>query len=151
MPHSPRIHRDRLWVLNSGHGELGFIDRDAGRYERVADCTGYARGLAFLDDWAVVGTSLPRHEPTFRGLPLEQKLADQGAAPRCGLQVVSLERGETLHWLRIEGDIQELYDVVLLPDVHRPRAAGIQDDEVNHNIWFVDDDGRHRSWAADKK
>ncbi len=27
MPHSPRLYRGRLWVLNSGTGELGWIER----------------------------------------------------------------------------------------------------------------------------
>ena len=26
MPHSPRLYRDRLWLLNSGTGELGWIE-----------------------------------------------------------------------------------------------------------------------------
>ncbi|MFN9917363.1 MAG: DUF4915 domain-containing protein, partial [Pirellulaceae bacterium] len=32
MPHSPRWYRDRLWLLNSGTGELGYIDPDRGRF-----------------------------------------------------------------------------------------------------------------------
>ncbi len=149
MPHSPRVRDGRLWVLNSGHGQFGHVDRQAGRFEPVAECSGYARGLSFSGDWAIVGTSLPRHEPTFRGLPLEKKSGGEGA--RCGLQIVSLSRGEVAHWVRIEGDIRELYDIVVLPDVKRPRAAGVLDDEVNHNIWFRDADGSHRSWTANPK
>ncbi len=151
MPHSPRVYQDRLWVLNSGHGEFGYVDRKTGTFECVADCSGYARGLTFVDNWALVGTSLPRHEPTFRNLPLEKKSADGGASSRCGLQIVNVDRGEVSHWLRIEGEIRELYDVVVLPNVHRPRAAGVLDDEVNHNIWFKDEEGRHRSWTAGMK
>lgn len=151
MPHSPRVHQDKLWALNSGHGEFGYVDRTTGGFETVAQCCGYARGLSLCDDWAVVGTSMPRHEPTFRGLPLEQKLAKQGTPARCGLQVISLARGETEHWLRFEGDIRELYDVVLLPTVKRPRAAGVQDEEMNHNIWFRDSNGKHQSWTATSK
>jgi uncharacterized protein (TIGR03032 family) len=30
MPHSPRLHRGRLWLLNSATGELGFLDSSAG-------------------------------------------------------------------------------------------------------------------------
>ncbi len=32
MPHSPRVYRDKLWVLNSGTGNFGFIDRATGRF-----------------------------------------------------------------------------------------------------------------------
>ena len=36
MPHSPRWYRDRLWVLNSGTGELGSIDLQRGSFEPLA-------------------------------------------------------------------------------------------------------------------
>jgi uncharacterized protein (TIGR03032 family) len=29
MPHSPRLYRDKLWVLNSGTGEIGWIEQGA--------------------------------------------------------------------------------------------------------------------------
>src|SRR2546423_1725233 len=48
MPHSPRLRDGRLWLLDSGHGYLGHADLSAGRFERVAFCPGYARGLAFV-------------------------------------------------------------------------------------------------------
>ena len=35
MPHSPRIYRDRLWLLNSGTGELGWIEPGAGRRRQI--------------------------------------------------------------------------------------------------------------------
>ncbi|MEG4576841.1 DUF4915 domain-containing protein [Microcoleus sp. N3A4] len=28
MPHSPRWYRDKLWLLNLGRGELGYVDDD---------------------------------------------------------------------------------------------------------------------------
>ena len=31
MPHSPRVHRGRIWLLDSGSGELGVVD-PAGRF-----------------------------------------------------------------------------------------------------------------------
>src|SRR5262249_31887756 len=47
MPHSPRWHAGRLWVLESGAGGLGFVDSVAGRFERVAELPGFTRGLDF--------------------------------------------------------------------------------------------------------
>ncbi len=38
MPHSPRWYRDRLWVLNSGTGQLGYVDIASGRFEPIAFC-----------------------------------------------------------------------------------------------------------------
>src|SRR5688572_22956696 len=55
MPHSPRLHGGRLWLLNSGTGEFGWVDPASGRFEPVAFCPGYARGLAFVGGRAVIG------------------------------------------------------------------------------------------------
>ena len=67
MPHSPRLYDGRLWILNSGRGEFGWIDRDRGEFVPVAFCPGYARGLAFAGRYAVVGISRPRRKSHFRG------------------------------------------------------------------------------------
>ena len=130
MPHSPRLHQGRFWVLNSGTGELGVVDPAHGKFEPVAFLPGYARGLAFFGRYAVVGLSRPRHNQTFEGLALEEALKTRDAAPRCGLVVVDIETGRTLHWLRFEHTIDELYDVALLPGVHQAEALGFQGDDL---------------------
>ena len=35
MPHSPRRHAGRLWLLQPGTGELGHVDLNTGAFERV--------------------------------------------------------------------------------------------------------------------
>jgi uncharacterized protein (TIGR03032 family) len=134
MPHSPRLHDGRLWLLNSGTGEFGFVDLDAGRFEPVAFCPGYARGLAFAAGHAIVGLSLPRADRTFSGLPLEAALAGRGADPRCGLAIIDLKSGDIAHWVRIEGVVRELYDVAALPGARRPSAIGFKTEEVRRVI-----------------
>lgn len=130
MPHSPRLHEGRLWVLNSGVGELGIVDPADGRFTPVAFCPGYARGLAFSGRYAVVGLSRPRGNQTFEGLALEERLKAKDAAPRCGLIVVDIESGRTVEWLRFERAIDELYDVALLPGVAQAEAVGFRGDEI---------------------
>ncbi len=41
MPHSPRMHNDKLWVLNSGCGSFGYADLKTGRYQEVEVVPGY--------------------------------------------------------------------------------------------------------------
>ena len=134
MPHSPRWHRDRLWLLNSGTGEFGHLELDTGRFVPVAFCAGYLRGLSFCGDYALVGLSKPRDNKTFSGLPLDERLRERGAEARCGVQVIDLRSGDVVHWLRIEGMVQELYDVVPLPGVRRPMALGFKTDEIRRVI-----------------
>lgn len=129
MPHSPRLHGGKLWLLNSGTGEFGYLD--GGKFVPVCFCPGYARGLAFIGDHAIIGLSLPREENrTFQGLPLDEALRKHGAEPRCGLLVVDTKAGDTVHWVRIEGLVRELYDVAVLPGVRNASALGFKTDEI---------------------
>jgi uncharacterized protein (TIGR03032 family) len=130
MPHSPRVYQDRLWLLNSGTGFFGRVDDKRGQFEPITFCPGYLRGLAFVGDCAVVGLSRPRHDKTFSGLALDEGLAARRAEARCGLQVIDLLTGDVVHWLRLEGMVSELYDVVVLPGVVRPMALGFKSDEI---------------------
>ena len=134
MPHSPRVYRDKLWLLNSGTGEFGFVDLNRGEFESVAFCPGYLRGLAFTGDFAIVGLSKPRENRTFSGLALDEKLQIKQAEPRCGLFVIDLRTGDIVHWLRIEGIVTELYDVAVLPGMRRPMAIGFKSDEIRRIV-----------------
>jgi uncharacterized protein (TIGR03032 family) len=130
MPHSPRVYRDKLWLLNSGTGHFGFIDLATGQFERVAFCPGYLRGLAFHGDFAIVGLSKSRENKTFSGLELDDNLKVGDAEARCGVQVIDLRSGDVVHWIRVEGVVSELYDVVALAGVVRPQALGFKTDEI---------------------
>ena len=107
---------------------------DPGRFEAVAFCPGYARGLAFVGGHAVIGLSLPRENRAFSGLPLDDGLRARDAEARCGLAVIDLASGDMAGWVRIEGVVRELYDVALLPGVRRPSLIGFKGDEVRFVI-----------------
>lgn len=141
MPHSPRYYRERLWVLNSGAGQFGYVDLQKGQFEPVAFCPGYLRGLAFIGDYALVGLSRPRHDHTFSGLELDQQLASRQAEAQCGVQIIDLRSGDIVHWLRVEGLITELYDIVALPEVVRPMALGFKSDEIKRILTIEQDRG----------
>src|SRR5947207_9982868 len=57
MPHSPRWHDGRLWVLESGTGQLLLIDGATGRRQRIAEVPGFGRGLAMAGPYAFIGLS----------------------------------------------------------------------------------------------
>ena len=137
MPHSPRVHAGRLWLLEAGSGHLGFVDA-RGSFERVAFLPGYARGLCIVGDHAVVGLSKLRRSRTFADLELGEQLSKRGAEPRCGLMIIDLRTGDAVHWLRLDGIVEELYDVAALPGVRRPMALGLQSDEIQRTITVGD-------------
>lgn len=134
MPHSPRLHNGKLWILNAGTGEFGWVDTAAGKFEPVAFLPGYARGLSFVGDFALVGISLPRDNKTFNGLALNEELTRRGAEPRCAIMVIDLRTGDAVHWVRCSGVVQELYDVAAIPGIRRPSAIGFRSDEIRRVI-----------------
>jgi uncharacterized protein (TIGR03032 family) len=135
MPHSPRLHDGTLYVLNSGTGYFGRIDPQRKTFEPIAFCPGYLRGLAFAGRFAVVGLSRPRAEnKTFAGLELGETLAAKNVSARCGILVIDLKNGDIVHWLSIQGVVEELYDVAVLPSVVRPTLLGFKSDEIRRVI-----------------
>jgi len=134
MPHSPRLHEGRLWALNSGAGEVGTVDLDRGRFEPLAFCPGYLRGLDFVGPYALVGLSEPRENRTFAGLPLQDRMAAAKVGPRCGVFVIDTRTGDVVHWLRLEGVVNELYDVIALPGLARPMMIGFKSDEIRRTV-----------------
>ena len=145
MPHSPRWRDGKLWFLNSGSGFLGFLDVEAGQFEEVCFCPGFTRGLALVGDYAVVGVSECREERTFHHLALERHLEQRSASPMCGLLVINTRTGVVEHWLRIEGIVQELYDVVAIPGASRPKALGFKTEEICRHVW-LEQDGLAERW-----
>ncbi len=130
MPHSPRMHAGKLWVLHSGAGELCTVDPATGKLDTVAFLPGYLRGLAFAGDFALVGLSQCREERTFQGLPLDDALRRRGDDARCAVMVVDLKSGAVAHWIDFGGEVRELYDVQVIADVRCPTALGLRSKEI---------------------
>ena len=87
-PHSARLHQRKLWVNNSGYGEVGFARDD--RFESIARLPGWTRGLSFKGRVAFVGLS--RVIPRFRSYA-------PGVATRssvCGISAVDTRTGRIL-------------------------------------------------------
>ena len=133
MPHSPRWYQEKLWLLNSGTGELGYIDN--GQFVPITFCPGFVRGLAFWQNYAFVGLSKLR-SASFTGLELENRLGKEGKVPQCGLMIIDIRNGQVIHSLILEGAVEELFDVVVLPGVLRPRALGFADEDIERLITF---------------
>ena len=136
----PRWYRGQLWLHNSGTGEFGTVDLYTGKFQSVAFCPGYLRGLTFAGDYAVVTLSKPRHS-SFQGLSLDALLEQRKAAPQCGLQIIDLNTGAIAHWLRLDGTlVTELYDSAVLPGVRQPMAIGFQTKEIER-LMLIDQEG----------
>ncbi len=138
MPHSPRYYQDKLWVLNAGKGEFGYVENN--KFIVITQLNGFLRGLAFYKNYAIIGLSKPRHERTFAGLPLDEILNQKQVDPKCGIWIVDITTGEIVHSLESEGEIVELYDVQVLPNTKRPFTIDLKTDDITRFIAIEGDD-----------
>src|SRR5215204_5479917 len=118
MPHSPRWHDGKLWVLESGKGSIGVVDLANSRIETVATVPGFTRGLDFFGPYAFVGLSQVRESALSRGIPLAQRIPLEQRA--CGVWVIDTRNGETVAFLRFQSGVREIFAVQVLPDMRWP-------------------------------
>ena len=116
MPHSPRAHDGRLWLLESGTGTFGYVDESAGRYEPIAALPGFTRGLDFCGDYAFIGLSQVRESLDFSGLPITEAAAERN----CGVWVIDLRSGQTVAFVRFEDAVQEIFAIQVVPHARFP-------------------------------
>jgi uncharacterized protein (TIGR03032 family) len=123
MPHSPRWHAGRLWVLESGAGGVGHVDVQTGRYEALARLPGFTRGLDFHGGLAFVGLSQVRESAVFSG----SAIAERPLAERCGgVCALDVASGRTVAFLKFEDAVQEVFSVQVLPRVRSPDVINDQ-------------------------
>jgi uncharacterized protein (TIGR03032 family) len=120
MPHSPRIHEGRVWLLDSGRGRLVLADLQKGSAETVAELPGYTLGLALAGSLAFVGLSKVRESATFGGVPIA---ADRDCL-KGGVAIVELSSGRMVGLLEFHTGIEQLFDGHLVPGVQAPYLSG---------------------------
>jgi uncharacterized protein (TIGR03032 family) len=120
MPHSPRVHGGRVWMLHSGAGQLVLVDPVRGRAETVTELPGYTRGLALYDRFAFVGLSKIRETATFGGMPIAARRPEL----KCGVGVVDLGTGRLVAHLEFLTGVEEIFDVQVVPFCHCPALSG---------------------------
>jgi uncharacterized protein (TIGR03032 family) len=120
MPHSPRVHQGRLWLLDSGTGRLVLVDPATGKAETVVALPGYTRGLAFHGPLAFIGLSRIRETSTFGGVPIAEKREQL----RCGVAIVDVMSGRNVAYLEFKSGVEEIFDVQVLPGLRCPLLSG---------------------------
>lgn len=134
MPHSPRWYRNKLWVLESGAGQLITVDENTGEKTIVAQVPGFCRGIDFIERYAVIGLSEVRETAVFAGLPLTEREQDR----KCGVWIVDIETGETVGFLVFSGGVQEIFSVQLVPWSY-PALLDL-DDPLLHTSYSIPDE-----------
>lgn len=129
MPHSPRLHDGKLWVLDSGRGRLLTVDVESGTTTTVIELPGYTRGLAFAGRYALIGLSKIREKAVFGGVPVEEKYPDRP----CGIAIVDTVAGRQVGQIEFLASVREVFDVQLLPGARWPAVTGLEKELVQQS------------------
>ena len=135
MPHSPRQYDGRFFILESGKGTMATADLSTGRVEMIAELPGFTRGLAFAGPLAFVGLSQVRESNVFGGIPLTERVSER----QCAIYVVDLRNGQTIAFLRFEGDVQEIFDVQVLHGIRYPELLELTSPLVSTSFTVPDE------------
>jgi uncharacterized protein (TIGR03032 family) len=135
MPHSPRVDGDSVIVLDSGRGQIIRVDPKTGTRTDIAFCPGFLRGMSLHDGHALVTVSKPR-DGSFSGLALDDAMKQRDAEPWCGVLIVDLASGGIVEWIKLDGFITELFDVVAMPGVACPMSVGPETLAIRSSIAF---------------
>jgi uncharacterized protein (TIGR03032 family) len=87
-PPSARLHNQKIWVENSGYGQIGYIDGE--KFQSVAKLPGWTRGLCFFNEIMFVGTSriLSRFQQYAPGVNIDLSC--------CGIHALDIKSGLSL-------------------------------------------------------
>lgn len=129
MPHSPRLHNGKLFLLESAKGELIEVDLENYTKRTVAKLNGLVRGLVISNGLAFIGISMVRE-----GSSTFKKLTDDVKADNASIQVIDLKSGMVLGSLNFGGAIREIYDVQLLRNKQNVGIFGLYDARHKNGI-----------------
>ncbi len=116
MPHSPRIYKNKIYLLLSATGEFVEIDPITSNYTVISKIDGFIRGLDFIGDYAFIGLSKIRKK---EGVAFS-KLTIADKATYAGVVVVDIKTGKQVGLIRYYESVEEIYDIKILPGLRRP-------------------------------
>ena len=131
LPHAPRYYQDRLWLLDSGSGNFGFVDPNSGTFEPIVSVSGlYARPRLHRRFSPSSPCRPSAAASRSRGSSSAAISRDKNAYPQCAVAVVDIRKGALVHWMRVTGSIQEIGGVAAIEGAARPAAIGQMTDEI---------------------
>lgn len=135
IPHSPRVHKDKIYFLESATSKLKILDLKTSKADTVVKLDGFVRGLDFFDDYAFVGISKIRSSSKTFG-----KLDISKSDHLAGTVVVELSTKKIVGYIKYTNSVNEIYDVKVLPNIKRATIVGLNTED-QFNVISMPDSG----------
>lgn len=130
MPHSPRYYRDRVYLCDSGRGEILVYDPRTGKRTTVIKLQGFPRGMNFYGPLLFVGLSQIRTSEKRPPPPIAAEFAETYS----GIWVINLDDHSVVAYIRFTGDVQQVYDIAIIPDSVSPELIDNSDSLIRHTF-----------------
>lgn len=134
MPHSPRFHKDKLYLCESGTGNVFRYCQETKKLEKMLSVQGFPRGVAFWGPLMFLGVSKIRASNTENRVPL----VDMYNETYCQVLIINLETDQVIATLRFEGDVTQIYDIAVVPDSSYPELLTDTDGVIRHAFDYVE-------------
>ena len=116
MPHSPRYHKGFVYVCESGTGQVWKYNPKTKKKEELVKLQGFTRGMSFYGDLMFVGLSKSRASDIKNPIPLTKEYNETFS----GIWIINLTNGSEIAHIKFEGDVDQIYDVAVIPNATQP-------------------------------
>ncbi len=131
MPHSPRWHQEKLYLLESGKGAISYFDFKSKKVIEIVRVPGFTRGLDIVGDFAFIGVSKVRESATFSGLEIT-KLPKRVS----GVWIVNIKTAKIISFVEFTSGLDEVFAISVLP--HRKMEMFDFNAEQSKANYFID-------------
>lgn len=128
MPHSPRIYNNKVYLCDSGVGKLLCYDLETRTVNEIMHFQGFPRGMNFYGPLLFVGLSKVRDSDEKEPIPLARMYEETYS----GIRVINLEDNSEIASLTFEGDLEQIYDIAIIPHAVNPEILNIDDSLIRH-------------------
>ena len=135
MPHSPKVYKDEIYVCESGHGIVWKYNPITKKKIQVTKLQGFTRGLYFYGGIMFVGLSKTRVSQTKNPIPISITEENTFA----GVWMINLEDNSEIGFIKFEGDVEQIYDIAIIPNSTMPELINIDSSITRHIFDFKDE------------
>lgn len=129
MPHTPKIYKDKVLVLESGTGKLIEVNPRNGTKTEIYKFPGFVRGMGIYEDYAFIGLSKIRTtSKTFQNLPISKESVFAGVA------IMYLPHGSIVGYIKYEASVEEIYSVQVIPNIRRPGIVNFDKEDYRYAL-----------------
>lgn len=135
MPHSPKVYKEEIYLCESGLGLVWKYNPITKEKSLVIKLQGYTRGLYFYGGVMFVGTSQVRASEIKNPTPISKEYDETYA----GVWMINLETNEEIAHIKFDGDIDQIYDIAIIPNSTNPELLNIDSSLTRHIFDFTED------------